>query len=125
MFGGDKDDTKLTPFGYIVLALALPVALWMCIRSAWPGSKLPGPEVMGMGWEPGRPSTVKERSALFFGGGGGEWGTPKDYRGPSATLALVRILLAYWLVVNPNWGGATPIMMWYAPDQWPGGFVGV
>ena len=70
MFGGDKDDTKLTPFGYIVLALALPVALWMCIRSAWPGSKLPGPEVMGMGWEPGRPSTVKERSALFFGGGG-------------------------------------------------------
>ncbi|CAE7039860.1 unnamed protein product [Symbiodinium sp. CCMP2456] len=96
MFGGDKDDTKLTPFGYIVLALALPVALWMCARSAWPGSKLPGPEVMGMGW---------------------------DHRGPSATLALVRILLAYWLVVNPDWGGATPIMMWYAPDQWPGGGV--
>ncbi|CAE7208715.1 unnamed protein product [Symbiodinium sp. CCMP2592] len=96
MFGGDKDDTKLTPFGYIVLALALPVALWMCIRGAWPGSKLPGPEVVGMGW---------------------------DHRGPSATLALVRILLAYWLVVNPNWGGATPIMMWYAPDQWPGGAV--
>ena len=81
MFAGDKDDTKLTPFGYIVLALALPVALWMCARSAWPGSKLPGPEVMGMGWEP-RCKSVRERCFLVSG----EAGAMGDDQGSSRPI---------------------------------------
>mmetsp|Transcript_15472 Transcript_15472/g.29192 ORF Transcript_15472/g.29192 Transcript_15472/m.29192 type:complete len:526 (+) Transcript_15472:334-1911(+) len=51
------------------------------------------PEILGLGW---------------------------DQKGPSHILAAVRILLAYWLLVAPDWGDLVPVLSWYAPEQWPG-----